>query len=89
MSDYTDKPGTGAIFKNNKLKETHPDYRGSIVTPGGERLELSLWLRTSKAGTKYFSVAVQKPYKKDEAAPQPQDEPQYASAPADDDEMPF
>lgn len=83
---YEEKPGTGAIFKNNKLKDTHPEYRGSIITPSGEKLDVSLWVKESKAGTKYFSAAIQEPYKKQEPAAA-----QYASEPPanDSDDLPF
>lgn len=66
MSNYETKPGNGAIFKNTKKeKETHPDYNGNFVTPSGEKLEISLWVKKSAAGNSYFSVAVKEPYKKD------------------------
>lgn len=68
MSDYQTNPGNGAIFKNErKEKETQPDYRGDFVTPSGEALEISLWVKTSKSGKKYFSVSVKEPYKKSES----------------------
>jgi len=58
------KTNTGAIFKNDKkTKETQPDYRGKVNVDGKE-LEISLWLKTSKAGTSYFSAAFSKPYVK-------------------------
>ena len=39
MSNYEQKAGTGAIFKNNKKKkETHPDYNGKILDPNGKGL---------------------------------------------------
>lgn len=54
----------GAIFKNDsKQKETHPDYRGKINW-GGVDIEVSMWIKESKEGKKYFSVSLQEPYKK-------------------------
>ena len=54
----------GAIFKNDsKQKETHPDYRGKINW-GGVDIEISMWIKESKEGKKYFSVSLQEPYKK-------------------------
>ena len=54
----------GAIFKNDsKQKETHPDYRGKINW-GGVDIEVSMWIKESKEGKKYFSVSLQGPYKK-------------------------
>ena len=66
MSNYEQKAGTGAIFKNNKKeKETHPDYNGKILDPNGKEWELSLWVKKSAAGNSYFSVSVKEPWKKD------------------------
>lgn len=64
---YEQKSGTGAIFKNNKTSDNHPDYRGSFLTPSGEKLDIALWVQTSREGTKYFSAAIQEPYHKNEA----------------------
>jgi uncharacterized protein (DUF736 family) len=62
------KINTGAIFKNDKkTKDTQPDYRGKVNVDGKE-LEISLWLKTSKAGTSYFSAAFNPPYVKQESA---------------------
>ena len=58
------KQNTGAIFKNNnKTKDTQPDYRGKVNVEGKE-LEISLWLKESKQGVKYFSASFQEPYVK-------------------------
>lgn len=62
MADYQQKPNTGAIFKNEKKqKDTHPDYRGTIDVDGVPK-EISLWVKKSKAGKSYFSVAVAEPF---------------------------
>jgi uncharacterized protein (DUF736 family) len=56
------KVNSGAIFKNDKkAKETHPDYRGKVNVEGKD-FELSLWIKESKNGLKYFSVAVSEPW---------------------------
>lgn len=63
---YELKPGQGTIFKNSKKeKETQPDYRGEIITPSGEKLEIALWVKEGKKG-KFFSAAIKEPYKKEE-----------------------
>ena len=63
MSTYETKPGNGVIFRNEKKQDNrHPDYTGSIVTPSGEELRLSLWVKESQqTKKKYFSVAVSIP----------------------------
>jgi uncharacterized protein (DUF736 family) len=55
--DY-DNTDSGALFKN-KEKETdkHPDYQGSINV-GGTDYWLSAWLKESKKGEKYMSLAI-------------------------------
>ena len=61
MSDY-DNTNRGAIFKNeHKKAENHPDYRGTINVDGKDK-EISLWVKTSKAGKKFFSASIQEPY---------------------------
>lgn len=77
---YEMKDNSGSIFKNDKKeKETHPDYRGKMMVDGKEK-SVSLWVKESKNGVKYFSMSIQEPYKKD--APS-------SSAPAEGDGLPF
>jgi uncharacterized protein (DUF736 family) len=80
MSEY-DNTNRGAIFKNeHKKTENHPDYRGTINVDGVDK-EISLWVKTSKAGKKFFSASIQEPYVATGQTPQ-------ASEEAEDD-MPF
>jgi uncharacterized protein (DUF736 family) len=70
---------SGAIFKNEKKADNHPDYKGKINVDGVDK-EIALWLKTSKDGkTKYFSVKVSEPYQKPTDQPAPK-----APEPADD-----
>lgn len=65
---YETKPNTGAIFKNEKkANEKHPDYRGNINVDGKEK-EISLWLKESAKGVKYFSVAIGEVWKPKEGS---------------------
>lgn len=57
------KQNTGAIFKNDKKAETHPDYKGTINVDGKDK-EIALWVKTSQKGTSYFSVKISEPYVK-------------------------
>ena len=64
---YELKPKGGTIFKNAKKTEAkHPDYRGEIMTPKGEKLSISLWVKDGTKG-KYFSASVDVPYVNQEA----------------------
>ena len=57
------KNNSGAIFKNNKTKDTQPDYRGKVKVNDKE-MEISLWFKESQTGVKYFSASFQEPYVK-------------------------
>lgn len=57
------KDNSGALFANKKKQqETHPDYTGKCMV-NGSIMELSAWVKTSKAGEKYMSIAFKEPYK--------------------------
>jgi len=59
------KLNSGAIFKNSKkTTEKQPDYQGT-VNVNGKEMQISLWIKESKKGTKYFSAAFQEPFKRD------------------------
>jgi uncharacterized protein (DUF736 family) len=57
------KNNSGAIFKNEKATGNQPSYRGK-VNVNGKDMEISLWVKESKTGTKYFSASFQEPYVK-------------------------
>jgi uncharacterized protein (DUF736 family) len=63
------KVNGGAIFKNEKKTDTHPDYKGTINVDGQDK-EIALWVKQSAKGTTYFSVKISEPYKKAEEQPQ-------------------
>lgn len=78
------KDMSGAMFPNKyKKAESHPDARGFIVVEGKE-WEIAAWTKTSKAGEKYYGLAVSEPYKKDGAS----EEKKAVFEPSDDD-LPF
>ena len=63
MSKYEIKPGNISLFKNDKGdNEKRPDYTGSMKTPDGVELQVSMWLTESQSGLKYMSGKVQEPY---------------------------
>lgn len=67
------KLNSGAIFKNDKkTADNHPDYRGKINVDGVNK-DISLWVKTSANGIKYFSVSIKEEWvgnKTDVQAPQ-------------------
>lgn len=58
-----DNTNTGAIFKNDKKADNHPDYKGKINVKG-EEFDIALWVKDGKNG-KFFSAKISEPYKKD------------------------
>jgi uncharacterized protein (DUF736 family) len=71
---YSDE-NRGALFKN-KDKETdkHPDYKGKINV-NGKDFYVSAWIKTSKGGDKFMSLAVREPMHGHQATkPQPKED---------------
>lgn len=72
MSEY-DNTNTGALFKNNKKADNHPDYKGKINIEGKD-WDIAGWIRTSKAGNTYMSMKISEPWKKEEQQVEQQQE---------------
>lgn len=54
---YELKDGQGSLFKNNKTKETQPDYTGEVKIEG-KVYRLSAWIKEGKNG-KFMSLSCQ------------------------------
>lgn len=68
MKQYDDT-NRGALFKNErKEQESHADYRGSLNVDGTDYW-VSSWIKTSKNGQKFMSLAVKR---KDGTADRPE-----------------
>lgn len=70
MSTYEVKPNSGSLFRNDdKQGDSHPDYKGQAEV-NGVAMWMSAWLKTSKGGKKYMSLAF-KPKVEAKVAPKP------------------
>src|SRR5258708_2427282 len=62
--DYEDRRNAAACFRNQrKTEDWHPAYQGIMVVEGlrdGDKLWVSVHVRTSKRGDKYLSVVLKK-----------------------------
>lgn len=69
MTEF-DNSNRGSLFKNNDRKsDKHPEYSGSINV-GGVEYWLSGWVKQSKNGNQFFSLAVKpKEAREEQAAP--------------------
>ena len=91
------KPNSGALFKEEKKSDKHPDYKGSCLVDG-EVMYIAAWVNTPKdGGNKYMSLrftpqSEQGEYSKESADATPK--PEFATpvatpvAPSDSD-LPF
>jgi len=58
---FEQKPGTGALFRNDKEgNESRPDYKGDLTLESGEKIRIAGWLKEGAKG-KFLSLKVDKP----------------------------
>lgn len=74
MARY-DNTNRGVLFKNEKTKDSQPDYRGSVNVAGTEYW-FSGWIKTAgpntqNPGSKFLSVSVEPKNSRPSPAPAP------------------
>lgn len=83
MSERKNKPGEGALFRNNDAHPhpKAPGYRGRMTCPCcEEELKLSAWVRTSESGVQYMRLNIDQHQAADKNA-QPNQEQQEDGRP--------
>lgn len=84
-----DNTNRGALFKADKKgNERRPDYTGTINV-GGTDYQLSAWIKSSKAGDKYMSLAVSEKRSRDDYASERKASEPDAAPPDFNDSIPF
>ena len=90
------KENSGALFKEEKKTEKHPDYKGSCLIKG-EVMYIAAWINTSEAGKQYMSLSFtpqseQVKYSKENSTATPGVEfskPSGTALPKESDDLPF
>ncbi|MDO9334960.1 MAG: hypothetical protein Q7T61_01035 [Caulobacter sp.] len=86
---YEKKPGDIAIFKEkNKTNDRAPDWKGDLITPSGEKLQIALWLKSDTMLAGKVEPPRQREERQQEVSP-PRDQPREAFTADLDDEIPF
>ena len=62
-NNYEIKNNSGSIFRNENATGNQPTYRGKVKVNNVE-MDISLWVKESAKGTKYFSASFQEPFTK-------------------------
>ena len=89
MAEQDDNTNRFVLFKNNKDKETQPDYTGTITLADGSEKRLSAWLKESKAGATYMSGTMSDPYNGSKTNNQSSQEVPVAKVEDMKDDIPF
>jgi hypothetical protein len=85
---YEQKPGDLAIFREkDKRNDKAPDWKGTLITPSGEKLAVALWIKSDTM----LAGKVEEPRQRADTGSETRTQPQQATAfDADlNDEIPF
>jgi uncharacterized protein (DUF736 family) len=61
--NYEIKNNSGSIFRNESATGNQPTYRGKVKVNNVE-MDISLWVKDTKTGGKFFSASFQEPFVK-------------------------
>ena len=75
--EYEEQPGWANLFLRDDATGNQPKYTGVGLDPDGNEIQVAIWPKRAKTGTKYLRLHIEPPYESDE------DEEE------DDDDIPF
>ena len=78
---YEHKDDSGSLFRNEKQKDTQPDYKGSALI-GGTEFWVSGWVNKTSGGESYLSIKFEAKEERPAREPEPQQD-------GDDGGLPF
>ena len=85
---YEQKPGDIALFPNEDKTpdDKRPSMKGYLIAKNGEKIQISVWTRTSANGKKFLSGGIDK---QQEEKPATSGRPAPPPTPKQDDDLPF
>lgn len=86
---YEQRPGDIAIFfEKSKTNDKAPDWKGTVVTPDGQKLQVALWKKSETMLAGKVEEPRQRP--QDDVSPRREEPRREAAFAVDlDDEIPF
>ena len=74
---YQQKPGDLAIFREkDKRNDKAPDWKGTMITPSGEKLAVALWIKSDTM----LAGKVEEPRQRTDTGSETRPQPQQATA---------
>lgn len=64
MADFQNRPGSGALFRNETDNPKAPAYKGELCLEDGRMIRLAGWVKEGRKG-KFLSLSIDKPREDD------------------------
>lgn len=88
---YEQRDNSGTAFRNDKKKDSHPDWRGDLMVKGG-KYRISIWEKQGKKGP-FLSISLEENRQENSTSPTPTGNQNSGTRPSADlpidDDYPF